>query len=52
MHFFLHLMPDFDLRSPKISQEGHKIDQLYGNLLCLSYLFLLLSLFFPESSTP
>ena len=32
-------MPDFDLRSPKIPQKGHKIDQLYGQLLCLSYFF-------------
>ena len=26
----------FDLRSPKIPQKGHKIEKLYGQLLCLS----------------
>ena len=37
MQFYWHLMQDCDLRSPKIPQKGHKLDQLYSRLFCLSY---------------
>ena len=41
MQFYRHLMPVFDLRSSKKTKYGHRIDQLWGQLLLFSISILL-----------